>query len=217
MRHRPPHRLALLALLLGIACSEAKSPESASDSDVHLGVVVIVDQLRGHLLPRYDDLFTRGFRRLIDGGAGFTNTTHDHAETATAPGHTTLATGVLPRRHGIAGNRWFEQVGDDWRSVYAVSDPTVRILADPGLPGRSPANIRSEGIGDWVRAADPDARVVAISRKDRGAIPLAGHGATQVYWLALEDGVGGFTTSTYYQDELPDWVRDANATLSPVL
>ena len=214
---RPFHRLAPFALPFVIACSEAAPPESTNDSGARLGVVVIVDQLRGDLLARYDDLFTGGFRRLLDGGAVFTNTTHDHAETATAPGHTTLATGVMPRRHGIAGNSWFEPVGDDWRSVYAVSDTTVRVLADPGLPGRSPANIRVEGIGDWVRTADPDARVVAISRKDRGAIPLAGHGATEVYWLALEDGVGGFTTSTYYQDELPQWVRDANAALSPVL
>jgi predicted AlkP superfamily pyrophosphatase or phosphodiesterase len=185
--------------------------------NARLGVVIVVDQLRGDLLPRYDDLFTGGFRRILDGGAVFTNTTHDHAETATAPGHTTLATGRMPRNHGIAGNSWYEEVGDRWRPVYAVSDTTVRILADPGLPGRSPRNIRAEGIGDWIRAADPDARVVAISRKDRGAIPLAGHGATEVYWLALEDGVGGFTTSTYYHEQLPEWVREANATLSPEL
>lgn len=209
---------SLAALLSAGACADSETPAAGSDIDgPSLGVVIVVDQLRGDLLDRYDDLFTGGFRRLLDGGAVFTNTTHDHAETATAPGHTTIATGRMPRSHGIAGNSWYEPVGDEWRSVYAVSDTMVDILADPGLPGRSPVNIRGEGIGDWIRSADPEARVVAISRKDRGAIPLAGHGATDVYWLALEDGVGGFTTSTYYHDELPEWVRDANARLSPDL
>lgn len=220
---RPPMtRLPLLLCVFLVvptllACNGDAPRPSDDGMDPHLGVVVVVDQLRADLLSRYDDLFTGGFRRLLDGGAVFTNATHDHAETSTAPGHTTLATGRTPAKTGIAGNSWYERVGDRWRSVYAVSDTTVRILADPGLAGRSPANIRGEGIGDWVRAADPQARIVAISRKDRGAIPLAGHSATEVYWLALEDGVGGFTTSTYYRDELPEWVREANAALSPDL
>ncbi len=208
----------LIASLTSSACGEAGPPLGDGVPDgPSLGVIVVVDQLRGDLLARYDDLFTGGFRRLLDGGAVFTNTTHDHAATHTAPGHATIATGRMPRHHGIAGNRWFEKTGDSWRSVYAVGDTTVDVLADPGLPGRSPAHLRTDGIGDWFRAADPDARVVGISGKDRGAIPLAGHGARDVYWLALEDGVGGFTTSTYYRDALPDWVRDANARLTPDL
>lgn len=217
MRLRPVVRLSLLLLPLFAACAESGPDTDGDRAEGRLGVVVVVDQLRGDLLSRYDDLFTEGFRRLLDGGAVFTNATHDHAQTSTAPGHATIGTGRMPRHHGISGNSWYELVGDRWRSVYAVSDTTVRILADPGLPGRSPANIRADAIGDWVLAADPEARVVAISRKDRGAIPLAGHAATDVYWMALGAGVGGFTTSTYYRDELPEWVREANAALSPDL
>ncbi len=179
--------------------------------------MVMVDQLRADLLTRYDAAFTGGFRRLLDQGAVFTNTTHDHAETETAIGHATVATGVFPRRHGVAANQWFEADGDRWNAVYAVADSTVSILADPGLSGRSPANLRASAIGDWVAAADPDARVVSISRKDRGAIPAGGRAATDVYWLALGNGVAGFTTSTFYRDSLPDWVREANALITPVL
>lgn len=221
---------ALLAALLLSACgggdptpqpdrgSDGAGPGPVAPAGARLGVVVVVDQLRADLLSRYDDLFTGGFRRLLDGGAVFTNTTHDHARTATAPGHTSIATGRLPRAHGVSGNSWYEHVdGDVWRSRYAVADTAVSILADPGLPGRSPANIRVDGLGDWFRAFDADARVVAISRKDRGAIPLAGHAGQHAYWLALSDGVAGFTTSTWYHDELPEWVRAANAELTPAL
>jgi predicted AlkP superfamily pyrophosphatase or phosphodiesterase len=208
---------ALVAALAACADTADDGASLPSPEGPSLGVLVVVDQLRGDLLDRYDDLFTGGFRRLLDGGAVFTNATHDHASTSTAPGHATLATGVHPRTHGISGNTWFEQVGDRWREVYAVSDTSVEILADPGLPGRSPANLRAEGIGDWLAAARPDARIVGISRKDRGSIPLAGKAGQDVYWLALEDGVGGFTTSTWYHESLPEWVREANAALGPGL
>lgn len=215
--------LAPLALLLGLAVSACGGPADApADAPVggdvpHLGVLVVVDQLRADLLTRYDDLFSGGFRRLLDQGAVFTNATHDHGQTSTAPGHTTIGTGRFPRHHGVPGNSWYEEVDGTWRSVYAVADTTVEILADPGLPGRSPANIRTDGIGDWVREADPEARVIGISRKDRGAIPLTGHAAQDAYWLALGDGVGGFTTSTYYHDALPAWVRAANEVIGPTL
>jgi predicted AlkP superfamily pyrophosphatase or phosphodiesterase len=178
---------------------------------------VAVDQLRGDLLTRYDALFTGGIRRLLDEGLSFTNTTHDHAETATAPGHATLATGVIPRRHGIAGNSWYEKTAEGWRGVYGLGDPDAPLLADPELPGRSPVNLRRDGIADWVRAADPEARVVSISRKDRSAIAMGGRAPAHVYWLSLSNAVRGFTTSTFYMDALPAWVEDANAGLAPVL
>lgn len=215
-------RAALTAVLLCTGCGSgddaAETPPAEVAPGPRLGVIVVMDQLRADLLVRYDDLFTGGFRRLLDGGAVFSNATHDHAETSTAPGHTTLATGRMPRAHGVAGNSWYEHVdGDLWRSVYAVADTEVAILADPGLPGRSPANIRVDGIGDWVRDFDADSRVIAISRKDRGAIPLAGHSAQDAFWLALSDGVAGFTTSSYYHDDLPEWVRSANEEIAAEL
>lgn len=201
--------LLLLALAAGACGDDPEEPQ--------LVVMVAVDQLRGDLLGRYDEHFTGGIRRLLDGGASFVNTTHDHAETATAPGHTTLATGVYPSRHGIAGNSWDELRDGVWTGVYSVDDPGSPLLADPALEGRSPANIRREGLADWIRAAHPDARVVSLSRKDRAAIPLGGQGRGEVYWLALGDGVEGFTTSVWYRDTLPTWVRQANAELAPGL
>jgi hypothetical protein len=180
-------------------------------------VVVAVDQLRGDMLTRYDDLFQGGIRRLLDRGTSFPRTTFGHAETATGPGHATISTGMHPAGHGIAGNGWSELRDGAWTDVYAVEDPEHPLLADPELPGRSPANLRRDGLADWIRAAHPDARVVSVSRKDRAAIPLAGRGPGHVYWLALDQGVEGFTTSTFYRDSLPDWVHAANAELAPVL
>jgi hypothetical protein len=49
---------------------------------------------------------------------------------------------------------------------------------------------------------------LSVSFKDRGAILPFGRAREQVYWYALD---GRFTTSTYYADSLPGWVREFNA------
>jgi hypothetical protein len=51
-----------------------------------------------------------------------------------------------------------------------------------------------------------------VSRKDRGAILPIGRARESVYWFADE---GRFTTSTYYADSLPGWVRAFNARRLP--
>lgn len=208
-------KAAILLPLLGTGCQDGG--DAPSGDNPSLLVLVSVDQLRADLLAEYGDLFTGGLRRLLDQSASWPNTTHDHAETSTAPGHTTLATAVYPSRHGITGNSWFEEVDAQWRSVYAVEDSLSPLLADPELPGRSPANLYREGLGDWVKQADSSALAVSISRKDRAAITMGGMAGDQVYWLALGAGVQGFTTSTYYSDEIPTWVTEVNASLESTL
>lgn len=174
---------------------------------------MVVDQLPAELLERYDTLFTGGFRRLLDDGYRFENATHDHAFTETAPGHTTLSTGVYPSRHGIVANTWSERSVDGWRSVYSVEDPDRKILGEPELPGRGPANIERPGLADWIAASDPDSRVVSVSRKDRAAIGMAAQALGEVYWLS--DREGRFITSDAYRSQYPEWVTRFNETTMP--
>src|SRR5690606_27971404 len=62
-------------------------------------------------------------------------------------------------------------------------------------------------IGDELRiATNYQSKVVGVSIKDRGAILPAGHTANAAFW----EGSGKFTTSTYYMDALPDWVKKFN-------
>lgn len=199
-----------LVLLAAPGCGpdgseEAEGPGSARPgSGPSLVVVIVADQLRADLLERYDPHFTAGLRRLRDGGLRFVNATHDHAETATGPGHGTLATGRHPSGHGLTGNEWWERTPAGWREVYAVEDTTSPILGVPESEGRSPRNLRVTGLADWLREAHPDARVVSLSRKDRAAIPLAGRVRGEVYWL--DEDAGRFVTSEYYRSSYPNWL-----------
>ena len=207
-------RLGVLVLFSMMSACQQTSGNAAVDPPT-LVLLMVVDQLRPDLLDRYDPLFVGGFRRLLDEGYHFTNATHDHSLTETGPGHTTLATGVYPTRHGIVGNSWSEFIEGEWRPIYSMEDLSKPILGYPELPGRSSVNIGRPGLPDWIVGHDPGSRVVSISRKDRAAIGMAAQAGGEVYWLT-ERG-SGFITSDFYNSEYPAWVAEFNATTMPLL
>ena len=162
---------------------------------VSLVVLVTVDQLRPDYLARYGPQLTGGFRWILNAGTFFDHGRQNHAITETAPGHATLLSGREPVHTGILDN-------ED-----GVGDPSAPLLGGSREPGASPRRFRGSTLYDWLRAADPEARVLSVSRKDRGAILPVGRARVPVFWWAD----GRFTTSRYYADTLPAWVRAFNA------
>lgn len=211
------HRFRLIATAAALAAGGCQStPQTVASTDgPSLVVLLVIDQLSAELLDRYEDVFDGGLARLRDEGLGFENATHDHAVTVTAPGHTTLGTGVYPARHGIVSNEWVEWDGTGWRSVYSMSDPSAPILGHPELEGMGPANMLRPGLADWILAADPDARAVSVAKKERSAIGLAAQAIGEVYWIPEQ--VGEFVTSSAYESEYPEWVRRFNREQMPRL
>lgn len=207
--------IAALALCFG-------EPLAAqADGPPTLVVMIVVDQLGGGLVDRYEPALTAGgFRRFLDQGYRFTQASHAHAMPETAAGHATLATGVFPSRHGIVSNNWRQRAGFDWLTMYAVADSASPILGyefepvlEPTLEGRSPKNLLRESIADWVREADPDARTLSISKKDRAAITMAGHTDSNAWWML--DQTARFVTSTFYADRYPTWLNTFNEQVMP--
>jgi predicted AlkP superfamily pyrophosphatase or phosphodiesterase len=163
-----------------------------------LVVVITVDQLRPDYFERYRTQLHGGLALLRKHGAEFTDAYQDHAVTETAPGHATILSGRWPAHTGIVRNN------------AGVQDSTAPLLGVSG-PGASPARLRGTELFDWLRAAEPGARALSVSRKDRGAILPIGRARQQVYWYQS----GSFTTSRYYADSLPGWVREFNARRVP--
>jgi len=209
--------LPIVVATLAVSLAGCSSPEPGSSEDAPaLVVMVVVDQLRADLLESYSPALSRGFARLEAGGFRFTGASHRHASTSTAVGHTTLGTGVTPARHGIVGNsfRVWDEAGG-FPEIYSVADTLSPILGHPDAEGRSPRNLYRGGLADWMTSADSGTRVVSISRKDRGAIPLAGTARGHVYWIQAD--AGQFVTSTYYRDAYPDWVEEFNRERMPTI
>jgi len=159
-------------------------------------VFITVDQMRADYLDKWKSQFTGGLKRLVDGGALFTNAHHDHAITETAPGHATTMSGRFPRSTGIS------------RNLAGVNDSTPLVAGAQGL-GASPARFRGTTLTDWLTTANPKTHALSVSYKDRGAILPIGRSKQDVYWYSPS---GIFTTSRWYRDSLPAWVTTYNAT-----
>ncbi len=210
-------RAAIAAFFLAAAsaCASTQEAPAASASSTPrdrpaLVMLVVVDQLRSSLLAKYDDLYTGGFRRLLDSGYVYANASHAHAATETAVGHATLSTGVYPNKHGIIGNAWFEKRAGTWSSVENISDTTVKIVGHPSGRGASPVHLMRPGFAEWVKSADSKSIVASVSGKDRGAIQPAAHTKDLVYWF--DPAAGRYVTSTYYRQSDPEWITRFNNT-----
>ena len=200
----------------GIASVSADSEHSAKKPK--LGVLIVVDQMRGDYPARFGPYFTGGLHRLLTEGAVFDSASHEHANTETAVGHATLSTGCFPKHHGIVGNDFYDRAHD--KIVYSVDDTLTRIVRTTVADlkrgdslGASPQYLMKPSIGNWLKG-EKTGRVFSVSLKDRAAILMAGKvidSANQpngVYWWDFE--TGDFVTSTAYTQKLPSWVDDFN-------
>ena len=192
-------------LLLGTLGVAGAGPRQQADPP-KLVVLFMVDQMRADYLTRFQAHYTGGLARLVERGAVFTDAHHEHFFTSTAPGHATVATGVHPSRHGLVSNDWWDRT--EHRLVYAVEASAARILGALDLPGRSPANLLREGVGDWLKRQVPESKVYSVALKDRASIAMGGQRPDGAYWF--EPSEGRFVTSTYYTEALPDWVVEFN-------
>lgn len=192
--------LKLFRALPALAIFATPAQAQTAPAKPTLVVMITIDGFRGDYISRYGHQFTGGLARLTNGGAWFTNAHQDHGITETAPGHASLLSGRFPRSTGIAANR----VG--------VYDTDFPLLGFSGAAGASPVRFQGTQLFDWLKAVDSKARALSVSAKDRGAILPVGKSKQEVYWYP---GDGEFTTSRYYADSLPGWVRKFNDRLLP--
>lgn len=203
--------LARVALGLAAAAAVAWAQSSAQTTlgpaaRPRLVLVLSVDQLAYDTLMRYATVYQSGLRRLLDGGALFTNAFYRHAVTETAPGHATILSGRNPRETGIVSNDWFDRAAG--RMVNAVDDETQHAVGGPGRSA-SPARFIGSTLGDLLKSRDPRSKIVGLAAKDRAAILLPGPRADAAYWF--ESAAGGFVTSSYYMPRAPAWLTAWNA------
>jgi hypothetical protein len=182
-----------MALVVAVT---AQGPAAPQRPIPQLVIHITVDQFRADYLERWRPQLTGGLARLLRAGAVFTDAYQDHAMSETAPGHSTVLSGRNPHSTGIVHND------------QGVSDRNESgELLDVVGPGASPWRFRGTELFDWMQARWPGTRALSVSRKDRGAILPLGRARQQVYWYQS----GQFTTSRYYADSLPAWVRAFNA------
>ena len=198
--------LALTALTLTAPVAAKAAPQHNRPRIV---VTMMVDQMTWDYLYRYQARFVEGgFKRLLTQGFNCENTRINYIPAYTAIGHSSVHTGSVPSIHGIAGNDFFK----DGNPIYCTQDTTVSSVGVPnGVSGQmSPRNLLTTTISDELRiATNFRSKTIGVAIKDRASILPAGHTANGAYWL--DDKTGNFITSTYYMQDLPEWVKKFNA------
>jgi len=174
-----------------------------------LVVTIVVDQFRYDYLTRFRAEYHGGIARLLENGAVFTDARYPQFPTVTAVGHSTLLTGATPSVSGIVSNEWFDRAVKHG-PVTSVSDDATHLLGGaPAAQGSSPARLLVSTVGDELKMAGRDSKVIGISMKDRSAILPAGHMADAAYWFDTDSK--HFVSSDYYMKDLPEWVKTVNS------
>ena len=114
--------LAVVVCIGLTAAARAAAPAAQAGGPASLVVILVVDQMRADYLTTFASRWQRGFRTLLDRGTQFTHAEYPYWSTITCAGHTSIATGTLPRTHGMVLNRWWDRAE---RRVVACND-------DPG-------------------------------------------------------------------------------------
>jgi len=200
-------RLLLIGLLLPFFSLQAQEEKPFETPKLVVGIVV--DQMRFDYLTRFWDRYSEdGFKRMVNKGFNAKNHHFNYIPTATGPGHASVYTGTTPSIHGILGNNWYDKFAQE--VVYCAGDENYHALGTENKQGMAPTRMLTTTITDQLRIHYQfRSKVIAMSIKDRGAVLPGGHSANAAYWF--EGGsTGNWISSTYYMDELPEWVQKFN-------
>lgn len=195
------YTIASIALLIAYA---AISPLCAQP---RLVVNIVVSSLKADDLDRYGDNFSEGgFRRLMHGGAYFTEASYDYMQTTTPVSLATISTGAMPSTHGVVADRWFDYITNKLTSL--IEDKREQSINFSSGSGQySPRQLTAQTLTDALVEQHPESRVATIAIEPLSAIVMAGHKG-DVYWM--ERNKTYWTSSTYYIQNLPIWISAYN-------
>lgn len=163
-------------------------------------VLAVLDGMRVDYFDRHASVLPT-LTRLRKRGAWFSNAVVSHLASITSVGHATIATGAVPRVHGIVANAFFDRIAGQAADVY---------------PNLSPRLLMALTLADaWNLETDGRAIIIGQGSTPRAAVGLAGHGAClsngrPVIAVSYNEKTGGWdTNSECYR--LPDYLKDRNS------
>lgn len=198
------HIRSLFMVVLGSSALQALSPIPIP----RLTILIVIDGLAADSFSLLEPHFNGAFRVLIDEGVVYNEAHHPHGAPNTATGHATIGTGAYASSHGIVGNNWINEHGQEVESDEDPS-PEAAVFSPDGFyeQGRSARNLRVDTLADQIMLQQfpySPIKVFSFSTKSRAAILLAGRLGLP-FWL--DQQTGHYTTSKRYASEIPAWLK----------
>lgn len=210
MRILPATSLLLLCAPLFAHAQEASTSGPAREG-VHLVVVLNVDSMIPEQLDRLNPWWTGGMRRLMDGGTRFVDAALPYANTESAVGHASFATGCWPAKHGITRDALIDPQSARWTPAARAGDANTVSSSDWNVEdsgSASGARMRVDGWAAALREEWPASRSISIGGRGSSAALLGGRSVELALWW---DSYGrGFVSSTAYTEQLPAWLATWN-------
>jgi hypothetical protein len=178
-------------------------------------VTLVVDQLAAWIVSDRMALLppTGGFARLRREGTYARAMAMEHAVSDTAPGHAALFTGAPAGRSGVFANEIVVDVAagsssnaGEHERASVLRDPAAHVIASDGpreVVSSSLAALKVPTLADALRAAEPQATIVALSLKDRAALFGGGRHPSASIWY--DASLGRFVTSSAVAENFPRW------------
>ena len=192
--------IAAIILLITSGSAVAQQPE--------LVINIVVGSMRANDIERYsDNLFYGGFRRLIEGGVNYTAAYYDYAQTSTAAGLATFATGAQPAVHGVIGDKWWNYI--DSSMVELIADRKARpVDFSTGTGNYSAQRLAAPTVGDMLLRENNTSKQYTIAIDALSAITLNGKAGIPLW---TEKNQTDWTTSSAFTEQLPAWIKSYNA------
>lgn len=197
-------------LLLFLLCLKSFAQHITKVDRPKLVVGIVVDQMRYDYLTRFYDRYGEdGFKRLLREGFNYENGHYNFVPTKTAVGHASIYTGTTPSGHGIIANDWYDKYLK--KMIYCVDDLNYNAVGtEEANEQKSPYRLLATTLTDELRLSqNMKGKTIAVALKDRASVLPGGHTSNGSYWFVGRND-GKFVTSSFYMEELPDWVNDFN-------
>ena len=190
--------IALLLLATLVTSAYAQRPKMA--------VNIVIGGLRADDLQRYDKNFSAdGFRRLLNGGAVFTECYLDYVPSSSAASLASISTGTTPSSHGVSAERWFDRTSGN-TEIALCHKKASTVLGAPAVgigTIYTTDHLTAQTLTDAATTFRSDARCITIAHEPLSAMMLAGKSG-ECYWI---DEKGGWASADCYTNTLPDWVK----------
>ncbi len=205
--------LVCLTLLNSIAAGQTQQPPPSERPKLVVGIAV--DQFRYDYLTRFRAKYHGGLDQMLSKGAVFTNAYYQQVPTVTAVGHSIFMSGAMPSVSGIVGNSWYDRAEQtvvtsvcDWNENTVGGAQAVKGSKCTDADPASARRLLVSTLGDELKNASKESKVIGLSIKARSAILPSGHRADGAFWF--DDVSGNFISSTYFMKELPAWAQAFN-------
>lgn len=185
---------------------------------------IVVDGLGLSQLKRFwNNLSPNGIKKLAKNGAMYMNNRIGSLEGETAVMHASLSTGSPAGINGIIADSWYDKVSGLMEYGYGCEGYTEvdgRLAVNNKTSGLCPEKIIGTTVADEMVLQDKDSKIVTVSRKDRGSMPMAGRQGEfkrnkLAFWYdegkLFKNVLGEMISTTYYMDSYPSWVQNFKA------